>query len=171
MPSTPHGTFLCRPVRRLRSDRDFTIIGAVGALLAAVLAAVPLWPRQPFRLDRVNPDVVVLVRTRWPSVVIRTVWVFGHRTLVTRDAAATPDFRQLDTGGELFLDVSGLQPGETVIVEWRRLRRRDRKARSRAPQTVDAGRVEGIGRSWSLRGLEHLSAVARALAVPSPKQA
>jgi len=99
----------------------FTVVGAIGAVLAAVLAAIPLWPRQPFRLERVNDDVTVLVRTRWPAVLIRTVWVQCYGNVNARDMSGTTQLRIVKPREELFLDVADLSTGESLSVFWKPL--------------------------------------------------
>lgn len=99
----------------------FTVVGAVGAVLAAILAAIPLWPRQPFRLERVNDEVTVLVRTRWPAVLARAVWVQGFGNVNARDMSGTTQFRIVRPREELFLDVAHLSTGESLSVFWKPL--------------------------------------------------
>lgn len=109
----------------------FTVLGAIAAIAAALLSAWQFWPRRPFTLERVDPEVAVLVRTRWPRVLVRQVWVYERGELATRDMAGTAECRILDRGGELFLDVSAIPTGEPVTVFWRRFWHDPKRARNR----------------------------------------
>ena len=104
-----------------------TVVSAVAAVVAAIagiLGYLQIRPHAPFRVERVDNDTVVLVRTRRPSVAIYEVYVHGVRPLVSRDLAATTRNRRLHVRGELFLDVSGISVGEGLVVSYRREWRR-----------------------------------------------
>lgn len=103
-------------------------IGASGAVFG-FLAWRASRERQPFRLGEKHDDIVQLTRTKRPTVQILEVFVFGNRALITKDRAATVEFRILERDESLILSVEAIRPGESVTVRYRNVWPWDRFAK------------------------------------------
>ena len=71
--------------------------------------------------DGPKVTLVTMSRKKRPAVQIRRIYVFHHRPVDPRDAAATSEWRVLPRDSELLLDITGIPLGERLIVEYRRV--------------------------------------------------
>lgn len=151
-----------------------SLIVGIAATLFAVLAWLTARQRQPFTLKR-DGNLALLTRARRPTVQIRRVFVFGHSQLITRDQAATTEWRILSRDRHLVLslgesvggdEVAPVHPSETVTVEYRRVwpwdavaprpwlpRRRLGPAGSKAKmmarrEKLDSNEKAGVWKQW-----------------------
>lgn len=105
-----------------------SLLAGIAAALFALLAWLTARQRQPFTLKRAG-NLVLLTRTRRPTVQLRRVHVFGHSPLITADAAATTEWRILQRDQHIVLSLEtpvgdeavSVHPSETVTVQYRRL--------------------------------------------------
>jgi hypothetical protein len=101
-----------------------TTIAAVAAALFAAPAALReantfLRP-PPFTLTGRTPtDVVVLTRTGRKPVQLRGTWIFDYGQIPVNSANPYSDWRVMRKGDSLVLDVSGVTPGDELLVDYR----------------------------------------------------
>lgn len=90
-----------------------------GATLFALLSWLSARQREPFTLSEKRENIAKLTRTKRSSVQLRGAHVHGLTQIISRDNAATLEFRQMDFDNWIILDVQQIPVGETVIVEYR----------------------------------------------------
>ncbi|MDJ0361546.1 hypothetical protein [Rhodococcus sp. H29-C3] len=122
-------------------ELSLIIVTAIAAVAAAIFAA-PAGLRDakaflrppPFTLTGRTPtDVVVLTRTGRKPVQLRGTWIFDYGQIPVNSANPHSDWRTLRKGDYLVLNVSGVMPGDELLVDYRVITKKEAARLDAAP--------------------------------------